>query len=142
MSEIVHSSLRGAVAAGAMTGMRTLTVNLGLVEEAPPKSIIKKSKIARFVPPKKRRAAIEVIHWTYGAQGGAVFGMLPERMRRRAWAGPVYGLVLWLGFELVIAPALGLKHAKKVRPVESLALAADHALYGFVLSEMRRRPQG
>ncbi len=52
------------------------------------------------------------------------------------------GLVVWLGFELAIAPALGLSQAKRVRAVDRLALAADHLLYGLVLSDMRRRTRG
>ena len=67
--------------------------------------------------------------------------MLPEGLRRSSWSGPVYGLVLWLGFELGIAPLLGLRHAKEPRPAEQIALAADHVLYGFVLSELRSRPR-
>jgi hypothetical protein len=59
-------------------------------------------------------------------------------MRRQSWAGPAYGLVVWLGFELGIAPALGLSQAKRARPVDRLALAADHLLYGLVLSATRR----
>jgi hypothetical protein len=66
-----------------------------------------------------------------------VFGMLPGAVRRRRWAGPVYGLVVWLGFELGIAPALGLSQAKRVRAVDRLALAADHLLYGLVRSGTR-----
>jgi hypothetical protein len=42
-----------------------------------------------------------------------------------------------LGFELGIAPALGLSQAKRTRPVDRLALAADHLLYGLVLSATR-----
>jgi hypothetical protein len=53
----------------------------------------------------------------------------------------VYGLAVWLGFEMGIAPALGLSQAKRVRLVDRLALAADHLLYGLVLSEGRRRPR-
>jgi hypothetical protein len=45
--------------------------------------------------------------------------------------------VVWLGFELVIAPALGLSQAKRARLVDRLALAADHLLYGLVLSATR-----
>jgi len=59
-------------------------------------------------------------------------------VRRRPWAGPVFGLVVWLSFELGIAPALGLSQAKRLRPVDRVALAVDHLLYGVVLSEMRR----
>jgi hypothetical protein len=55
-------------------------------------------------------------------------------VRRRFWAGPTYGLVVWLGFELGIAPALNLMQAKRLRPVDRLALAGDHLLYGVVLS--------
>jgi hypothetical protein len=39
------------------------------------------------------------------------FGALPSEVRWRPWAGSVYGLVVWLGFELGIAPILGLSQA-------------------------------
>jgi hypothetical protein len=139
--EVAHATLRGVIAAMAMTGFRAFTVNAGLVEKPPPKAIVEKNGLMRLVPKKKRRAAIELLHWVYGAQGGALFGALPDGVRKRSWAGPLYGLLLWLVFEAGIAPLLGLKHAKQPRPVERAALAADHALYGLVLSEMRRRPQ-
>jgi hypothetical protein len=45
--------------------------------------------------------------------------------------------VVWLGFELGIAPVLGLSQAKRMRVVDRLALAADHLLYGLVLSGTR-----
>jgi hypothetical protein len=93
------------------------------------------------VPRGRRRAAIELAHCSYGAGGGAAFALLPEGIRRRPWAGPAYGLVVWVGFELCLAPVLGLKQAKKQRPIERAALAADHLLYGLVLSEIRARPQ-
>jgi hypothetical protein len=141
--EVAHGGLRGAIGAMAMSGFRTFTVDLGLVKQTPPEAIAKQRAhgILRMVPRKRRRAAIEAMHVGYGAFGGAVFGLLPDGVRRAAWAGPVYGLVLWLGFELGIAPALGLSQAKRPRPVERAALAADHLLYGLVLSETRRRPQ-
>ena len=63
-------------------------------------------------------------------------------MRRRPWTHPAYGLVVWLVFELAIAPALGLSQAKRVRLVDRVALAADHLLYGLVLSGTRRRARG
>jgi hypothetical protein len=137
--EVLHSAMRGAIAAAAMTGMRTLTVSLGLVERPPPQAIAERGGLLERVPPDRRRAAIELAHWTYGAKGGALFGMLPDAVRRMPWSGPAYGLVLWGGFELVIAPVLGLPHAKAPLPSERAALAADHALYGFVLSELRTR---
>jgi hypothetical protein len=135
--------MRGAVAAMAMTGMRTFTEDVGLVEEAPPKAIARQRArgLLRKVPRGNRRAAVELAHWGYGAAGGVVFGALPDFVRRQAWAGPAYGLAVWLGFELGIAPALGLKQASQPRPVDRIALAADHLLYGLVLSETRSRPR-
>jgi hypothetical protein len=143
MSELAHAGMRGAIAAMAMTGVRAFTVSLGLVKESPPRAIMRKRArgLLRMLPRKRRRAAIEAVHWTYGAGGGLLFGALPDALRRRAWAGPLYGLALWLGFELALAPALGLRHAKRPRVAERAALAADHALYGLVLSETRRRPR-
>jgi hypothetical protein len=141
--EIAHGALRGTVAAMAMSGMRSFTVRAGLVEEPPPRAILRqKSKgLFRVTPRRFRRAAQELCHWTYGAAGGAAFAVLPRNLRMRSWAGPAYGLGIWLGFEAGIAPLLGLWQAKEPRPIDRAALAADHLLYGFVLSELRRRPR-
>jgi hypothetical protein len=139
--EIVHACMRGAIAAMAMTGMRAFTVDLGIVEQTPPEAILKKRArgLIRQVPRNRRRAAVELAHWGYGAAGGATFSLLPESFRLRPWAGPLYGLVVWLGFELGIAPALGLTQATKLRLAERAALAGDHLLYGLVLTETRTR---
>jgi hypothetical protein len=142
-TKVLHAGLRGAIAAMAMTGMRAFTVDLGIVEQSPPEAIFKQRArgLIRRVPRNRRRSAIELAHWGYGAAGGAAFGMLPESVRRRSWSGPIYGLVVWLGFEVGIAPALGLTQARKLRLAERGALAADHLLYGLVLSETRRMPR-
>jgi hypothetical protein len=145
LGEVLHATARGAVGAMAMTGMRVLTKELGLVEQTPPEAVSRQRArglraLLRLAPRKQRRGLVETAHWAFGAAGGAMFGALPRTVRRRPWAGPVYGLVVWLGFEMGIAPVLGLSQAERVRPVDRLALAADHVLYGLVLSDMRRRP--
>jgi hypothetical protein len=143
LTEALHAALRGAIAAMAMTGMRAFTVHAGFVDETPPRAIVMKKArgLLRRVPRAHRRAAVELAHWGYGAAGGVAFRLLPDELRRRQWAGPAYGLAVWLGFEAGIAPALGLSHARRLRLAERSALAADHLLYGLVLSEIRRRPQ-
>ena len=92
-AEIAHASLRGAIAAAAMTGMRVFTVDVGLVDQTPPQAIVKQRAkgLLRRVPRGKRRAAIELAHWTYGAVGGAAYAVLPEEIRRQPWSGPAYG---------------------------------------------------
>jgi hypothetical protein len=143
LGAMLFGAAGGAVGAMAMTGMRVLTTELGLVEQTPPQAVGRQHArgaraLLRRAPRKQRRGLIEAAHWTFGAGGGAAFGALPGAMRRRPWAGPVYGLVVWLGFEMGIAPVLGLSQAKRVRLVDRLALAADHLLYGLVLSGTRR----
>jgi hypothetical protein len=141
--EVAHAGMRGAIAAMAMTGMRAFTVDMGIVEQTPPEAIVKKRArgLIRQVPRKRRRAAIEVVHWGYGTLGGATFRLLPDRIRLTRWAGPAYGFVFWLGFELAIAPVLGLSLATKLRLPERTALAADHLLYGLILTETRPQPR-
>ena len=142
IADVVHGAVRGAVAAMAMTGMRAFTVNVGIVENAPPQAIIRQRVpgMGRFRVRRRRRRVIEeLFHWGYGAAGGAAFAALPAPVRHQDLSGPVYGLAIWLGFEVAIAPMLGLKQARQPRPLERAALALDHALYGFVLAETRRR---
>ncbi len=142
-AEVAQAGMRGVIAAMAMTGMRVLTVELGIVKQTPPEAMAKQraAGLLRKVPRKRRRAAIEVAHWGYGAVGGAAFALLPDFIRRKAWAGPAYGLAVWLGFEFGIAPVLGLSQSKRPDAVQRTALAVDHLLYGLVLSETRMRPQ-
>jgi hypothetical protein len=104
--ELAHATMRGAVAAMAMTGMRAFTVDLGIVEDSPPHAIFKQRArgLIRRVPRNRRRATIELAHWGYGAAGGLAFAMLPMRVRRRAWAGPIYGLLTWVLSELRSRP--------------------------------------
>jgi hypothetical protein len=140
VNTIIEGAAGGAIAAMAMTGMRSFTETVGIVDEAPPKAIFRqKAKgLIYLVPKKKRRAAIELAHWGYGTVGGAIYGATPENLRKRRWVGPAYGLALWVGFEAGLAPALGLSQAKKLRPMDRAGLAADHLLYGWVLASLQK----
>jgi hypothetical protein len=80
------------------------------------------------------------MHWSVGVMGGAIFGALPDPLRRTSWFGPVYGLGILLSYDFGIAPLLGLKQVRRPRATEQGALIADHLLYGFILSELRARP--
>lgn len=141
--EVLHGALRGAIGAMAMTGMRTFTADVGLLRETPPQSIAKKRRatgVMSYIPKGRRRAFVELCHWSVGMAGGAIFGALPDGLRRARWFGPVYGLGILLSYDFGIAPLLGLKQSKRPKATEQAALIADHLLYGFVLSEMRQRP--
>ena len=136
----LQAATRGVVAAMAMTGMRRVTGGLGLVHEPPPEAIARQgfpTLLAR-VPVENRGEAIEFAHWAYGGVGGAIFGSLPAALRRQVWAGPAYGLAVWMLFESVLAPLLGINPAPHRKIVERLAVAADHLLYGAILANRPR----
>jgi hypothetical protein len=133
VNDVAHAAMRGAIASMAMTGMRVVTVSLGLVQQPPPQQIAGEGR-------GPRRAAVEVVHWAFGAAAAAGYGALPRSWRKRSWTGPIYGLMIWTGFEAT-APLLGLPHAEQAGVKQRLGVAADHILYGFVLDETRRAPQ-
>ena len=143
MTRVLHAAVRGVVAAMAMTGTRVFADHAGLINEEPPSRLVRKQAkgLIRRVPRRRRRAAIELFHWAFGAVFGAAFALLPERIRQRPWAGPVFGFAVWLGFDTVVAPLLGLQKSRWPRSRERILFLLDHLLFGFVLSEMRSRPK-
>lgn len=129
-----RAGARGAIAAMAMSGLRQASTSLGLVEQTPPEQMLKRATPRLFhrVPVNRRPAVVEFIHWGVGAAGGAMFGLLPRTIRRRAWVGPVYGIAFWVLFEGVGAPMLGINRRRQGFG-EQAALLLDHTVYGVVV---------
>jgi hypothetical protein len=136
---LAQGALRGVVGAMAMTGMRTLAKGLGVLRETPPEEIAGRGapRLLRRIPPEHRPEAVQLAHWLQGAAAGAAFGALPTSLRSRFWAGPAYGLAIWLVFEVVLTPLLGLRTAER-RAGERVVIAADHVLYGLVVAARPR----
>lgn len=136
-SATLRAGARGLVAAMAMTGTRTLTASIGYEEKkSPPEAIVQKHApegVLRL-PERHRQALTELLHWTYGALGGAVFGLLPDRVRRHPATGPAYGLAVWLAFHAVLAPVLGVQRSARRPKLWPALVAADHVLYGIVVA--------
>jgi uncharacterized membrane protein YagU involved in acid resistance len=132
----VRAGARGLVAAMAMTGIRTVTAAVGPKEKSPPQAIVDEHapKSVLDLPVRHRQAVTELAHWGYGAAGGVLFGVLPRRFRANALAGPLYGLALWLTFELAIAPALGVRHTQHRHALWRTVIAFDHVLYGVMVA--------
>jgi hypothetical protein len=143
VSELLHATFRGTVGAMAMTGLRLFADHAGIIREAPPNRFARKGGRGLFkrIPRERRRPAVELVHWTTGAVAGAVFALLPEVLRRKPWAGPVYGMAVWLGFDTIGAPALGLTTRGWPRGRERAVFLLDHLMFGLVLTEMRARPR-
>ena len=135
LDALVRGGVRGAIGAMAMSGLRQATTSLGQLDEVPPESVLRRTAPGLFyrIPVRRRPALVEFIHWSYGAAGGTLFGLLPRGLRGRPWVGPVYGFVFWTAFEAGIAPLLGIdRNRDELR--NRLALLADHMLYGVVVA--------
>src|SRR5437763_11147841 len=134
---LARVAVQGAVASMAMTGIRTLADSLGLIEETPPEAVMRHgtSGLAQKIPPDKRPAATELAHWVFGATMAVVFAMLPARLRRHVWSGPLFGAAVWMLFEGGIAPLLGLPRIRHARPAERAVLLGDHLAYGAIINQ-------
>jgi uncharacterized membrane protein YagU involved in acid resistance len=140
---MIHATFRGVVGAMAMTGVRKFAAEAQVIRDDPPARMARKQAkgLLRTVPRCKRGAIVELIHWVMGAIFGLLFGVLPESIRMKAWAGPAYGFLVWLGFDTVVAPAAGLKERRWPHGRERLVFLIDHLLFGLLLTEMRSRPR-
>ena len=140
---MIHAMFRGIVGAMAMTGVRVFALHAGLIREDPPSRLTRKRArgLVKKVPRRRRRVFVELAHWAMGAAFGLVFGLLPERIRLKLWAGPLFGVAMWAGFDAVVAPALGLTERGWPKGRERTVFIADHVLFGLVLSELRARPR-
>lgn len=134
VSSTLRGGARGVIAAMSMSGLRQLTTGLGLVPQTPPEAILQHTapRVLHRIPVGRRRALVELLHWSYGGVGGALFGTLPRQWRRRAWVGPAYGFLFWVAFEGAIAPLL--RDTTWEGIPTKLALLADHTLYGMVVA--------
>ena len=135
IGHVVRASVRGLVAAMAMTGLRVVTTRSGWLERTPPDTIVDQAAPAAVsqLPKRQRELVTQLVHWLYGASGGAAYTLLAERIRRRAWSGPGYGVGLWLLFELAISPALRLEYARERPLAWRTMIILDHLLYGVIV---------
>jgi len=134
-SVLVRAGARGLAGAMMMSALRQVTTHLGLLKEAPPETMVRSAPGSPERLGEGRRTALtELFHWLYGAGGGVAYRLLPGKVRRIPGSGAGYGLALWLGYELVLAPLMGEKHPTG-RVVGRATVALDHVLYGLVIGE-------
>jgi hypothetical protein len=136
-----HAAAGGLIGAMAMTGLRSVTVDVGLLREPPPVEVARHGvpNLLARIPARRRGSAIELAHWSFGIAAALPFAALPSAVRRRPLAGPVYGVAVWAFFETLLGPALGIPRGDGPRVGERAALIAEHALYGALVGASVRR---
>ena len=120
----------------AMTAVRSVTTRVGLVELTPPERLAEEGLPHLFhrLPPERRDVVVELAHWAFGGAAAAAYGLFPDRLREDRLVGVPYALGIWTGYEAIVAPLLAGRRTRPRPPRERLALAADHVLYGIVVS--------
>ena len=69
--DVLRGAAWGAVGAMAMTGMRVITTELGLVQQTPPQALKRQRArgvraLLRRAPRTQRRGLVEAAHWAFG----------------------------------------------------------------------------
>jgi hypothetical protein len=85
--------------------------------------------------------AASVVHYTFGAVVGVLYGAYVEHSRHdRGPSGVSLGATLWFTADEIAMPLLGLSGPTTRRPVEMhLQSFAAHVVYGVVAERIRRR---
>jgi uncharacterized membrane protein YagU involved in acid resistance len=86
------------------------------------------------------RIAAPLMHYSFGAAVGAIYGAYVER--RHGGSGAWLGTTLWLAADEVAMPVLGLSEPTTRRPLEMhMQSLAAHLVYGAMTEAVRRSVQ-
>ncbi|MBT9331421.1 DUF1440 domain-containing protein [Paracidobacterium acidisoli] len=88
----------------------------------------------------ERQAAMQGVHWAFGALAGAVYGILIEyEPTLGAWKGAAFGIALNRITHESLLPKLGLAAPKGQQPTqERISEWVTHAVYGIATDAVRR----
>jgi len=88
------------------------------------------------MPESELRAWGELLHWSYGAAWGTVYGIIQSSLCVPAWLhGLLFGTVVWVAGPRFLLPAMKLRPLPRAEiPRETLMGWAFHAAYGLTVA--------
>jgi hypothetical protein len=96
------------------------------------------SLVGRRLTDRQLAIAAPIVHFSFGAAVGAVYGAVAATQRRPP-TGIGLGTILWLTADEIAMPLLGLSRSTIRRPPEMhLQSFAAHIVYGLVTERVRR----
>jgi uncharacterized membrane protein YagU involved in acid resistance len=143
--DLFIGALSGMIGALAMTGIRILLVETGMVSEPLPHKVERRLAlrigIADHMGAHQEDLLAQGQHLALGATFGVGYSLLRRRLRLpSATAGPLYGLAVYAVNIVGIGPALDLTRAPwKDEPPAVARQIFIHLIYGFVTVKMIRR---
>jgi hypothetical protein len=137
-SDLVYGALGGAVGAACMTPLRIAARRAGLIDKMLPQ-VIEESLAHRLgarssSPPERHHVADQLLHLAYGSAQGAVYGLLPSRLRGSVGVGgALFGALVWAVNGATVIPLLGAtRPIWRLRATENLVSLGAHVVYGVV----------
>jgi putative membrane protein len=108
--------------------------------QTPPPVILAEQVAGHSLPPGQKQAAMQGIHWGFGAAAGAVYGALVElEPSLGAWKGAAFGVTLNRITHESLLPRMGLSEPKAMQPPqERISEWVTHAIYGIFTDAVRR----
>jgi hypothetical protein len=96
------------------------------------------SLVGRHLSERELALAAPMVHFSFGAAVGAVYGVYAEWRGNRRRTGLGLGTMLWLVADEIAMPVLGLSRSTLERPAEKhLQSLAAHFVYGVVTEHVR-----
>jgi putative membrane protein len=147
MTKRERSIVKGAIAgligglAGAGAKMLAEKIFPPRVEgQTPPPVALAEQVTGRSLPEDRKKAAMQGIHWGFGAVAGAVYGAAVEiEPSLGAWKGAAFGVTLNRLTHESLLPKLGLSKPKNKQPTqERISEWVSHAVYGIFTDTVRR----
>ncbi|WP_062431682.1 DUF6789 family protein [Herbidospora daliensis] len=126
----------GLVATAAMSAVMLAGRRMGLMDDHPPKHIVRTLLPGSRHRPKPGEKTLGVLsHFGFGAAAGGVFAAAARGHRTPAPVGAAYGLAVWLAGYQGWVPALGaLPPASRDDQGRQFVMAAAHVVYGTTLA--------
>jgi putative membrane protein len=141
-------SLAKGLLAGLIGGL-VATAAKGLAEkiypprthgEPEPREVLAEEVAGHELAPSQKEAAVEAIHWGFGAVTGAAYGALVEYYpAATAKGGATFGMALTSLTHGTVLPAMGLSAKPEEQTArERTSEMATHVVYGVVTETVRR----
>jgi uncharacterized membrane protein YagU involved in acid resistance len=95
--------------------------------------------INRLLSARELSIAAPIIHFSFGAAAGALYGAYLDTVSERRGSGPALGAALWLTADEIAMPLLGLSRSTLRRPLEMHCQSfVAHLVYGVVAERVRQ----
>ncbi|HEX3435166.1 MAG TPA: DUF1440 domain-containing protein [Pseudacidobacterium sp.] len=147
MANRKRSVLKGALA-GLIGGLAGAGAKVVAEQIFPPRVegqisppvVLAERMAGRPLPPTEQKAAMQGIHWAFGALAGAVYGAAIEcEPSMGAWKGAAFGITLNKLTHESLLPKMGLSSPTAQQPArERISEWVSHAVYGVVTDAVRR----